>query len=523
MKTLHGKEARQRLMKGIDLLADAVQVTLGPKGSTVMIQDLYKGPYLTKDGVTVAKAIDLLDPVEDMGVQLIKSSATKALSNVGDGTTTTTILTRALIKVGMQTIDTTKQAPVTVAKKIGSYLPVIIDKLQAKSLQITEENSELLDHVATISSNNDAKVGGIISGLYKEVGLDGIVKVVMHDKTGIETEISQGSVYENGYLHPSFVNLENSTKVEYANCKVLIVNTKITKRWWTSVMEYALYNPILVICNEIDRESLSLAVQNRLQNSLNLVIVTSPGFGETRKNYLEDIALLTGATIVNDLKIPFNAVLTAGNAGRVLVSQEEFVLVDAARADAVDERVAELKEFKQKNDLNEFDSEIIDKRIASLIGKIALIKVGAFTELEAMELKDRVDDAVAATAAALEAGVLPGGGNALAYVGEELLKEEELTGLSIVELISSNVLEAPRDIILRNAGISRNGRDTLQYFTNTFNKGTDASKSVVVDDLIAAGIVDPTKVTISAIETAFSIATTVLTTDCLIFKDFKGE
>lgn len=518
MKTLHGKAARERLKRGIDTLAKAVSVTLGPKGSTVIIQSLYGVPHATKDGVTVAKAIDLDDPVEDMGAQLIKASAVNTVDSVGDGTTTTTVLTQALIEKGMYLIDQGAK-PIDVSRAFSAKLPAIEKILNESVTKITDDNIGLLDHVAVISSNNDEKLGGIIAKVYKEVGLDGTVEVVKHDKPNIETEVSDGSMYENGYINPQLLN-SGETKIQMEDCKIMIVQGKITKVGLIPLLEYSRDNNLLIICDEMDDESKTLVILNKRDHNLKVAVVTSPGFGDVRRGYLNDISILTGAPILPNIRVAINPDHLFGVCDRVVVSRDTFSLIGAknSKSTKITSHVGDLKTSIASDDVNDFDKGILQKRIATILGKIALIKVGAATELELLELKDRVDDAVAATSAALQMGIVPGGGNMLAYAANSFKPDSasKETGTDQfnhnVSLAIVEVLRKPMTCILENAGL--NSLTKVQ-----FNAGFNALNGDHTDDLIQTGIVDPLKVTLSAVRAAFSIATTVLTTDCLIYKD----
>lgn len=519
VKTLIGKKAKEAILIGIDVLADAVQVTLGPKGNNVLIQGDYGDVVSTKDGVTVARAIDLKNPITDMGAQLLRKAASKMVEDVGDGTTTVTVLTRALIKEGFKLTDS-GHASIDIKRTWLEQIPKIHEYLQDSSIPL-KDNTSLLKSVATISANNDMKIGDLIASTFEQIGEDGSVKVLSSDKNRTEVEITNGATYENGYITPHFVNNEQSMKVEYSDVRILIINGRLTKsEFFFEALSVAKETPLLIICNEIDNESLSLAVLNAQQSGLKLAIVVSPGFGDARTNYLKDISIITGATVVSSQKemIELNGNINSilGSCKDILVTKDDFCIIGGKGLQVktyVDLYIKNLKE--QRETLEEkVDRDLMDKRIASLLGKIATIKVGAPTELEMKELKDRIDDAVSATSAALIEGVVVGGGQALYKYA---VKHNNVDDPILKGLLAGLVI--PAQIIADNAGLPLH--DTKARFFTTGDElvfGLNANTGEYCN-LIEAGVVDPLKVTRIAVETAISIAATVLTTECIIYKD----
>lgn len=524
VKTLIGKEAKESVLKGINILADAVQVTLGPKGNNVLIQGDYGDVTSTKDGVTVARAIDLRDPIEDMGAQLLRKGASKMVEEVGDGTTTVTVLTRALIKEGFK-LTNSGHSSIDVKRRWLEEVPNICKYLQSVSVPL-KDNSNLLKAVATISANNDEEIGELIASTFEQIGEDGGVKVLTSDKNRTEVEITNGATYENGYMTPHFVTNEQNMKAEYTDVKVLIINGRLTKsEFFFEALAVSKETPLLIICNEIDNESLSLAVLNAQQSGLKIVLVTSPGFGDARTNYLKDISLITNAIIVSTQKemIELNGNIHSvlGHCDNILVSKDDFCLIGGSGLNAKTYVEHYIKNLKEQRELFEekVDRDLMDKRIASLLGKIATIKVGAPTELEMKELKDRIDDAVSATSAALVEGVVVGGGQALYKYA---VKHNNVDDPILKGLLAGLVI--PAKTIADNAGLDLHN-DLTKYFTvltKEVNYGLNANTGEHCD-LIKAGVVDPLKVTRVAVETAISIASTVLTTECIIYKDQNGK
>lgn len=510
MKTIHGEFARKAVKQGIDAVANAVKVTLGPKGNNVLIHNVYGSPHSTKDGVTVAKALDYTDPLLDTGASLIKEAASKAVDETGDGTTTVTVLTQALIDNGFKLLEEGVKS-IDIKRSWLKELDKIISDLDRQTVLV---NKDILKSVANISANNDHVIGDLISDTFDKIGEDGVVKVITSDSNRVEVEITDGSTYDNGYIIPHFINEPNTKRVEYSDVSVLIINDKIIKNeQFIEMLTYAQNNPLLIICDEIDTEALTLAAMNAEQKTIKVCIVTSPGYGDVRRGYLSDIAVSTGASVIESLGNSERPMPTyMGKCKNVVVTRDDFCIIGGdASAALVDKTVSDLKELRS-NITIEADIEILNKRIATLIGKVATIKVGANTEFEMRELKDRIDDAVSATSAALEEGVVAGGGLALYSISRERIIGEK----DIVKRALYTSLTSPMECIFENAG-----KDIDQAKIHGATIGYDAQHDEYVD-MIEEGIVDPVKVTKTAITTAISIASTVITTECLIYKDYNG-
>lgn len=516
MKTLHGHAARKAIKNGVDIIADAVKVTLGPKGNNVLIQNLYGAPSSTKDGVTVAKALDLDNPVFDMGAQLIKEAAAQTVDQVGDGTTTVTVLTQALLANGFSLVDKGVKS-IEIKRRWLENLDIVVGRLNKDAIPV-KDNLDLLKSVAKISANNDEYIGNLIADTFEKIGEDGAVKVVTSSTNKVDVVITNGSTYDNGYITPHFVTDETTMRAEYSDANIMIVNGRLTKgELFFEALHFAQENPLLIICDEIDNESLSLAVLNAQQAGLKLVIVVSPGFGDARRSLLQDIAITTGATILNPTNMKETEGrlrLALGSASNIIVTKDDFCIINGKNyaSEAITGYVDNLKTtrslLEEKADIN-----FIDKRIASLIGKVATIKVGANSEIEMKELKDRIDDAVSAVAAALEEGVVIGGGNQLAIYANNL---EDIKSLTEIDKAYFNALMAPWVCIMSNASL-----ECSKYYGST-DRIMNVADGIMTDP-IEAGIVDPMKVTKIALTTATSIAATVLTTECLIYKDYNEK
>ena len=518
-------EAREQLRAGINALANAVKVTLGPKGRNVVIQKTFGAPHITKDGVTVAKEVELEDPIENMGAQMAKEVASKTADEAGDGTTTATVLAQAIVNAGMKLVAAGAN-PMDLKRGIDKAVALVVASLKSQSEIIGDDFSKI-EQIATISANNDNEIGKLIAEAMKEVSTNGVITV--EEAKGRETYVDKvvGMQFDRGYLSPYFVTNSETMECEYDNPLILIHDKKIANvQQLVPVLEKAHGSgrPLLIIAEDLDTQALSTLVVNRIRLGLKVVAVKAPGFGDRRKAMLEDIAILTGGTVISEETghTLENVELTQlGSCERVTVDKDNTVIVNGqGTEEAVESRIAQLK-TQIGNSTSEYDKEKLQERLAKLAGGVAVLYVGAPSEIEMKEKKDRVDDALHATRAAIEEGIVAGGGVALVRSLESLegltgVNDDETAGISIVR----TALEAPLRIIANNCGIEgsvvimkvREGKGAFG-----FNARTE-----VYEDLKAAGVIDPTKVTRVALENAASIAAMVLTTECVI-NDIKED
>lgn len=512
-------EAREKLKSGIDQLANAVKVTLGPKGRNVVIQKSFGAPIITKDGVSVAKEIELQDPVENMGAQMVREVASKTADIAGDGTTTATVLAQAMITAGMKSV-TSGANPMDLKRGIEKATKVVIEDLKKQS-EIIGNDFEKIQQVGSISANNDDEIGKLIADAMKRVTKDGVITV--EEAKGTETYVDEvlGMQFDRGYLSPYFVTNTENMITEYDNPYILIHDKKISNmQEIVPVLEKAVGSgrPLLIIAEDIESQALGVLVVNRLRAQLKVVAVKAPGFGDRRKAMLEDIAILTGGTVISEeqgYKLENVGIEHLGTCEKIVVDKDNTTIVNGAGTeDAIKNRINQIKSQIEAT-TSDYDREKLQERLAKLAGGVAVLYVGAATEVEMKEKKDRVDDALAATRAAVEEGIVAGGGVALvrAIASLEKLKgvnEDENIGVQIVR----KALEAPIRIIADNAGAEGSvvlrdvmaGKGSFGY-----NARTD-----VFEDLKKAGVIDPTKVTRIALENAASIAGMVLTTECVI-------
>jgi chaperonin GroEL len=512
-------EARQKLKNGIDALANAVRVTLGPKGRNVVIQKSFGAPSITKDGVTVAKEIELEDPVENMGAQMVKEVASKTADIAGDGTTTATVLAQAMITAGMKNV-TSGANPMDLKRGIDKAVAAVIADLKKQS-EIIGDDFEKIQQVGAISANNDNEIGSLIADAMKRVTKDGVITV--EEAKGTDTYVDEvlGMQFDRGYLSPYFVTNAETMVSEYDHPLILIHDKKISNMAdILPVLEKAVSTgrPLLIIAEDIESQALGVLVVNRLRANLKVVAVKAPGFGDRRKAMLEDIAILTGGTVISEeagYKLENADLAHLGTAEKITVDKDNTTIVNGAGDKAsIDGRIGQLKQ-QIENTTSDYDREKLQERLAKLAGGVAVLYVGAATEVEMKEKKARVDDALHATRAAVEEGIVAGGGVALIRALESLSKltgdnEDQNIGINIVR----KSLEAPLRIIAENAGVEgsvvlmnvKNGKGAYGY-----NARTD-----VYEDLKKAGVIDPTKVTRIALENAASIAGMVLTTECVI-------
>ncbi len=517
---LFDEAARRRLRDGVDALADAVKVTLGPRGRNVVLDKKYGAPNITKDGVTVAREIELEDPFENMGAQLAKQVATKTNDIAGDGTTTATVLAQALVHAGMKVV-TSGYNPMFVKRGIEAGLRAVVDDLRAQAKPVLTK--EQIAHVASISAN-DKEIGELIADVMEKVGKDGVITVEESRGIKFETEFVDGLQLDRGYVSPYFVTNPDRMEAVIENPYIIITDKKISSiQELLPLLEKVLQvtKDIVIIADDVEGEALATLVVNKLRGTLNVLAVKAPSFGDRRKAILEDIAILTGGTLITEdigLKLENATVADLGRARRVVANKDDTTIIEGM---ASDEKIqARIKQIKAQIEdaTSEFDREKLQERLAKLAGGVAVIKVGAATEVELKEKKARVEDALSATRAAVDEGVVVGGGvaliraqKALEALEKKTTNEDEKVGIRLL----AEALEAPTFTIAENGGLE--GAvivDRVKKLTNP-NEGWDAETNTW-GDMYELGIVDPVKVTRSALENAVSISSLVLTTETLV-------
>jgi chaperonin GroEL len=518
-------EAREALKRGVDQLANAVKVTLGPKGRNVVIDKKYGAPQITKDGVTVAKEIELKDAAENLGAQLVKEVASRTGDQAGDGTTTATVLAQAIANVGMKNVAAGAN-PMDLKRGIDKAVAAVVANIKSQSEQVGNDFDKI-EQVATISANNDAEIGKLIADAMRKVSKDGVITI--GEAKGMDTTIDvvQGMQFDRGYISPYFVTNTETMEVEMDKPYILIHDKKISNlKELLPVLEPAVQSgrPLLIIAEDVDSEALTTLVVNRLRAQLKICAVKAPGFGDRRKEMLEDIAILTGGTVISEekgIKLENATLDMLGTAENITVSKDNTTIVNGAGdKEAIAARVSQIK-AQINATKSTYDKEKLQERLAKLAGGVAQLNVGAASEVEMKEKKDRVDDALSATRAAIEEGIVPGGG--VAYIrAQQVLagmkgdNEDEQTGIDIV----CRAIEEPLRQIVANAG--KEGAvvvDKVRQGKGDF--GYNARKDVF-ENLLAAGVVDPAKVTRVALENAASIAGMFLTTECVI-TDIKED
>lgn len=512
-------EAREKLKKGVDALANAVKVTLGPKGRNVVIGKKFGAPHITKDGVTVAKEIELEDEVENMGAQMVKEVASKTADIAGDGTTTATVLAQAIINAGLKNVAAGAN-PMDLKRGIDKAVSDVVKNLRKLSKEIGSDNSKI-EQIATISANNDEAIGALIAKAMQDVGKDGVITV--EEAKGIETEVVtvEGMQFDRGYLSPYFVTNTEKMITEMENPMILICEKKISSmKELLPILEPVAQSSkgLIIIAEDVDGEALGTLVVNRIRGSLKVAAVKAPGFGDRRKAMLEDIAILTGGQVISEergMTLENTTIDMLGTAEKVEIDKDNTTIVNGKGKKAdITARVGQIKAQIEAT-TSDYDKEKLQERLAKLSGGVAVLYVGAPTEVEMKEKKDRVDDALAATRAAVEEGIVAGGGVALLRAIETLDKiktvnEDEMTGVAIVK----RAAEEPLRQIIANAGQEgavivqevKAGKDDFGYNARTEK----------FENLVKAGVVDPTKVTRIAVENAASIAAMLLTTECVI-------
>lgn len=512
-------EARDLLKSGVDQLADAVKVTLGPKGRNVILEKKFGAPHITKDGVTVAKDIELEDPFENMGAQLVKEVASKTGDDAGDGTTTATVLAQSIIKEGLKNV-TAGANPMDLKRGIDLAVAAVVANIKSQAKEVGDDFAKI-EQVAKISANNDAEIGALIAEAMKKVTKEGVITIEEAKGTDTHIDVVEGMQFDRGYLSAYFVTNTEKMEVEMENPYVLIHDKKISSlKEMLPILEAAVQTgrPLLIIAEDIDGEALTTLVVNRLRGGLKICAVKAPGFGDRRKEMLQDIAILTGGTVISEeqgLQLETTTLEMLGTAEKITVSKDNSTIVNGKGSkEAIADRVAQIKSQIAKT-TSDYDREKLQERLAKLAGGVAVLYVGAPSEVEMKEKKDRVDDALSATRAALEEGTVPGGG--VAYIRAlsalENLKgvnEEENLGIKIVR----RAIEEPLRQIVANAG--KEGAVVVQKVTEGkddfgYNARTDSYES-----FYQSGVIDPAKVTRVALENAASIAGMFLTTECVI-------
>lgn len=511
-------EAREKLKKGVDTLADAVKVTLGPKGRNVILDKKFGSPSITKDGVSVAKDIELKDPIENMGAQLVKEVASKTADSAGDGTTTATVLAQAIFNAGIKNVAAGAN-PMDLKRGVDKAVIHVVSNL--KKMAKTISSNDEIKQVATISANNDNEIGSMIADAMAKVGKDGVITV--EEAKGTETEVKtvEGMQFDRGYLSPYFVTNTESMETEMEKPYLLIYDKKVSSmKELLPVLEQVAQTgrPLLIIAEEVEGEALATLVVNKIRGALKVCAVKAPGFGDRRKAMLEDIAILTGGTVISEergYKLENATLEYLGIAEKVIVDKDNTTLVNGAgKKEAIAARVNEIKAQIDKT-TSDYDREKLQERLAKLSGGVAILYIGAATEVEMKEKKDRVDDALHATRAAIAEGVVVGGGVALIRASEGLDKistdnEDQKTGVQIIR----TALESPLRTIAANCGMEGS------VIVNKVKEGKDDfgynAREDKYENLLKSGIVDPAKVTRLALENAASVASLLLTTECVI-------
>ena len=525
---LFNMDARDQLKKGVDELANAVKVTLGPKGRNVIIEKKFGAPQITKDGVSVAKEIELSDAYMNTGAQLVKSVASKTGDDAGDGTTTATVLAQAIITEGLRNV-TAGANPMDLKRGIDKAVSKIVESIKAQSEEVGADYDKI-EQVATISANNDSEIGKLIADAMRKVSKDGVITIEEAKSRDTTIGVVEGMQFDRGYLSAYFITDTEKMECEMENPYVLIYDKKITNlKDMLPILEPAVQTgrPLLIIAEDVESEALTTLVVNRLRTQLKICAVKAPGFGDRRKDMLEDIATLTGGIVISEekgFKLEQATLEMLGSCGRITVSKDNTTIVDGSgNKEAIAQRVAQIK-AQIATTKSDYDKEKLQERLAKLAGGVAVLYVGAASEVEMKEKKDRVDDALCATRAAIEEGIVPGGG--VTYIraidsleSVEVVNSDEKTGVAIVK----RAIEEPLRQIVANAG--KEGAVVVQKVREGQGDFGYNARTDVYENMLAAGVVDPAKVTRVALENAASIAGMFLTTECVIVekKEDKPE
>ena len=514
-----GADARERLLRGVDILADAVQVTLGPKGRNVVIEKSFGAPRTTKDGVTVAKEIELADKFENMGAQMVREVASKTNDAAGDGTTTATVLARAIVREGSKAVSAGMN-PMDLKRGIEKAVDIVVSDLKKRSKKV--KSNEEIGQVGTISANGDHDVGKMIAEAMAKVGNEGVITVEEAKSLLTELDVVEGMQFDRGYISPYFITNADKMVAELDEPSILIHEKKLTSlQPLLPILEAVVQSgrPLLIIAEEIEGEALATLVVNKLRGGLKVAAVKAPGFGDRRKAMLEDIAIVTGGQVISEdlgIKLENVKLNMLGTAKKVRIDKDNTTIIDGAgKKSEIQARVGQIKTQIEET-TSDYDKEKLQERLAKLAGGVAVIRVGGATEVEVKEKKDRVDDALNATKAAVEEGIVPGGGVALLYATKALQgvtgdNEDQTQGVAIVR----KAIQSPIRQIVENAGVEASivvGK-LLEQKSNTY--GFDA-QSETYADLIDTGIVDPTKVVRTALQNASSVASLLITTEAMV-------
>jgi len=514
----YSNEARSALLSGVNKLADAVKVTMGPRGRNVLLQRSFGAPHITKDGVSVAKEIELADELENMGAQLVKEVASKTADEAGDGTTTATVLAQAVFKEGLKNV-TAGANPISLKRGMDKAVAAIIEEL--KKMSKTVENKEQIAQVATISANSDAVIGGLIAEAMDKVGKDGVITVEEGKSLTDELETVEGMQFDRGYLSPYFVTNAEKMVAELKDAYVLLYDKKISNmKELLPLLEKVVQSgnkPLLIVAEDVEGEALTTLVVNRLRGTINVTAVKAPGFGDRRKAMLQDIAILTGGTVISEelgRNLESATLEDLGKAGTIVVDKDNTTIVDGAGSkEDIEARIAQIR-AEIENTTSDYDKEKLQERLAKLAGGVAVIKVGAATETEMKEKKDRVDDALSATKAAVEEGIVIGGGAAVLKAANKInldLEGDEKIGAEIV----IRAVKAPIKQIAENAGFD-GGVVVYNVESNeNENYGFNAATGEYVD-MFETGIIDPAKVERIALQNAVSVSSLLLTTEAAV-------
>jgi len=526
-KTIHfNTEARDALKRGVDALANAVKVTLGPKGRNVVIDKKFGAPAVTKDGVTVAREIELKDPMENMGAQLVKEVASKTADQAGDGTTTATVLAQAIVKAGLKNVAAGAN-PMDLKRGIDKAVIAAVKSLRTLSMEVGNDFSKI-EQIATISANSDAVIGKLIADAMKRVTKEGVITVEEAKSTDTYVDVVEGMQFDRGYVSPYFVTNADKMEVELDNPYILIYDKKIsTMKELLPVLEKVVQTgrPLMIVAEDVDGEALATLVVNKIRGSLKIAAVKAPGFGDRRKAMLEDIAILTGGTVISEergYKLDAADLTYLGSAEKISIDKDNTTIVNGGgNSEDIKARVGQIK-AQIETTTSDYDREKLQERLAKLAGGVAVLYVGAATEVEMKEKKDRIDDALHATRAAVEEGVVPGGGVAFIRAIKALDRisvenADEKTGVAIVK----RALEEPLRQIAENGGVD--GSIVVQKVKEGNGNFGYNARLDKFQNMLVAGVIDPTKVSRVALENAASIAGMLLTTECVIADDPENE
>ncbi len=518
-------KAREELKNGVDALADAVKVTLGPKGRNVIIEKKFGAPHITKDGVTVAREIELEDPFQNMGAQLVKEVASKTGDQAGDGTTTATVLAQSIINTGLKNV-TAGANPMDLKRGIDKAVSKVVESIKAQAQEV-DDDMDKIENVARISANNDEEIGRLIAEAMHKVKKEGVITVEEAKGTETSVDVVEGMQFDRGYISPYFVTNAEKMECEMESPYILLYDKKISNlKDMLPILESAAQRgkPLLIIAEDVDNEALATLVVNRLRGSLKICAVKAPGFGDRRKAMLEDIAILTGGTVISEekgMQLSQATIADLGTAEKVTVDKDNTTIVNGAgNKEAINARIAQIK-GQIENTTSNYDKEKLHERLAKLAGGVAVLYIGAPSEVEMKEKKDRVDDALSATRAAIAEGIVPGGG--VAYIRcipalNELkgANDDEETGIAIIR----RAIEEPLRQIVANAGVE--GAVILQKLKESTGDYGYNARTDEFENFFETGVIDPAKVTRVALENAASIAGMFLTTECVI-ADKKEE